>query len=256
MAFEINPEFKLFENEILSIFNNFEDKGMNYIVGERNTLKTFELVDQKINVKSFKIPSFFKSIIYKFFRKSKAERSFLHAEILLQKGIGTPQPIAFQTNFNALGLKKSYYACIHQNYDLTFRELIEIEDYPDRENILRQFARFCFKMHEAGVEFKDHSPGNTLIENGKAGEYHFYLVDLNRMKFHAVMDTELRMKNMAKLASKSDMTRIICDEYAKCSGDNPNQLFELMQSNTLRVISSMHRRENAKRKFKTIIQNK
>jgi hypothetical protein len=36
-------------------------------------------------------------------------------------------------------------------------------------------------MHEASINFLDHSPGNTLIVKKSEGKYDFYLVDLNRM---------------------------------------------------------------------------
>ena len=68
------------------------------------------------------------------------------------------------------------------NCDLTFRELTKDLNYPDHEIILRAFTRFTFQLHENGINFLDHSPGNTLVKKvGK--EYEFYLVDLNRMNF-------------------------------------------------------------------------
>ena len=50
----------------------------------------------------------------------------------------------------------------------TYRELITFPNYPDREEILRQFTAFTKQLHDNGVLFKDHSPGNTLIK--KIGE--------------------------------------------------------------------------------------
>jgi hypothetical protein len=40
---------------------------------------------------------------------------------------------------------------------IDFRELVEVPDYPDHENILRQFTKFTFNLHEKGIEFLDHS---------------------------------------------------------------------------------------------------
>jgi len=78
--------------------------------------------------------------------------------------------------------------------ELTFRELVEIPEYPENEIILRQFTKFCFDLHEKGIEFLDHSPGNTLIKKVGDQQYAFYLVDLNRMNFHTTMDFDMRMK--------------------------------------------------------------
>jgi hypothetical protein len=58
---------------------------------DRNVIKLFDLNGQTINIKSFKVPNIVNKA-YKYFRKSKAKRSFEYATILLENGIGTPQP--------------------------------------------------------------------------------------------------------------------------------------------------------------------
>jgi len=205
-------------------------------------------------VKSFKIPNKINQFVYKYFRKSKARRSYEFANILLERGIGTPTPVAFQENFDRLGLQRSFYASIHQDYDLTYRELVEIKDFPEEELILRQFTRFCYKMHEAGIEFKDHSPGNTLIKKTGENRYEFYLVDLNRMKFHDSMSIELRMKNLSRLTPKKEMVKIMADEYAGASGENPDQLFELLWDFTSKFQTKYHRKLKAKTKLKSMLK--
>lgn len=203
--------------EILHFIKEFKSEGVVLGNGDRNMIKLFNLDGQTINIKSFKIPNIVNKIAYKYFRKSKAKRSFEYATILLEKGVGTPKPMAYFENFNTLGLLDSYYVSEHLEYDLMFRDLIETIDYPDLENILRQFTRFTFNLHEKGIEFLDHSPGNTLIKKEVNNHYSFYLVDLNRMNFHDTMDFELRMKNFSRLTSDKDMITIISNEYAKKS---------------------------------------
>ncbi|SMC49884.1 lipopolysaccharide kinase InaA family protein [Moheibacter sediminis] len=254
MIFEINTDFKPYEKEIHAAFQDFENSGVDFIIGKRNKIKLFQVNQNQMNVKSFKIPNKINQFIYKYFRKSKARRSFEYANILLKKGIGTPSPIAFQENYNAFGLQKSFYASAHQEYDLTFRELVEIKDYPDEESILRQFTKFCFKMHEAGIEFKDHSPGNTLIKKSSDGIYEFFLVDLNRMNFHDFMSIELRMKNLSRLTPKKEMVKIITDEYARISGENSEKLLNLLWKFTSEFQTKYHRKHNAKNKLKSLFK--
>lgn len=254
MIFEIHADFKPQEAQIRSAFQNFDSSGTDFIIGERNRIKVFEIGGQKVNVKSFKIPNKLNQFVYKYFRKSKAKRSFEFANYLLEKGIGTPKPVAFQENFEGLGLQKSFYASLHQEYDLTFRELVEIKDFPDEVLILKQFTHFCYQMHEAGIEFKDHSPGNTLIKKISENQYEFYLVDLNRMNFHEKMDTELRMKNLSRLTPKKEMVKIMADEYASISGENPDQLFDLLWGYTESFQKKYHRKLNAKKKLKSFIK--
>ena len=59
----------------------------------RNTIKKLAIWDQELVVKSFKVPNAFQGFIYKFLRKSKAQRSFEYASSLISKGIDTPKPI-------------------------------------------------------------------------------------------------------------------------------------------------------------------
>src|SRR5690606_25129816 len=128
---------------------------------------------------------------------------------LLQNEINTPKPVAYFENFSGLWLRDSYYISEHLTTDLIFRDLTKNPDYPDHENIVRQFTRFTFGMHQKGIEFLDHSPGNTLIKNNGDGTYNFYLVDLNRMNFHEQMPFELRMKNMSRLTSQKEMIAVM-----------------------------------------------
>ncbi len=203
------------QEQITAFIKNFDSAGVVFGDGDRNKIKLFEVEGKTLNVKSFKIPNFINKLAYKYLRKSKANRSFEFATTLLKIGIGSPQPIAYFENYNWLGLQQSYYVCEHLNCNLTFRELVEIPNYPEHAIILQQFMHFCFELHEKGVEFLDHSPGNTLIVNTAPGNYQFYLVDLNRMQFHEEMSFEMRMKNMSRLTPKPDMVKQMSVFYAE-----------------------------------------
>ena len=251
MIIKIDSQFENSAASVLQMIENFKTSGILFGDGKRNTIKLFELGDKTINIKSFKVPHLVNRIVYKYFRKSKARRSYEYATFLLENGIGTPQPIAFFEHSNWIGLKDSYYVSEHLNVDLTYRELITIPDYPDHENILRQFTRFTFGLHEKGIEFLDHSPGNTLIKKGEEGQYQFYLVDLNRMNFHASMHFEQRMKNLSRLTSKKEMIAIMSDEYAKCySLKSSVEIFQKMWEETSRFREGFERKKRLKKKLK------
>jgi len=227
MPVTILPDFSSYQSDLSGFIKNFDTSGTLFGDGKRNTIKLFELNGRLINIKSFKIPNLVNQIAYKFFRKSKARRSYEYANILLQNGIGTPQPIAFSESFSLIGLQHSYYISEHLEAELTFRELVEIPDFPDHDNILRQFVRFCFELHEKGIEFLDHSPGNTLIKKVSEGKYAFFLVDLNRMEFHD-LDFDQRMKNLSRLTPKREMVAVMANEYAKLSDRSEAEIFEKM----------------------------
>lgn len=235
---------------IFLLIRDFKTTGKLFGDGKRNIIKLYELEGKTINIKSFKIPSLINKIAYRYFRKSKARRSFEYATLLLEKGIGTPQPIAYLENYDWIGLKDSYYASEHLQCDLTYRELVEIPDYPDHENILRQFTRFSYFLHQKGVEFKDHSPGNTLIRKNAEGQYDFFLVDLNRMNFHEKMSFEQRMNNLRRLTPVKEMVAVMSNEYAKASGESEKLIFDTLWNYTSNFQKKFHRKKRLKKKFK------
>lgn len=248
--FSIFPTFTKLKSIITSSIENFNTQGELFVAGKRNSIKLFKVdTDLILNIKSFRKPNMINQIVYKYFRKSKARRSFEYATLLLEKGIGTPKPIAFKENYNILGLQDSYYVCEHINCDLTYKELVQT-NYPDSENILRQFIHFTYQMHINGIEFKDHSPSNTLIKNNHDETYQFYLVDLNRMDFHKEMSFETRMRNLSRLTPKKEMVAIMSNEYAKLSGEKEAVVFSTMWQATQDFQKRFHRKKKIKKSIR------
>ena len=244
----IHNDFSAYEAFFDDIISNFDSKGEPFGNQDRNSLKLFQLDDKMINVKSFRIPNLINQIAYKFFRKSKAQRSFEYGNWLQSLDIGTPQPMAYYEYKSGFLFNKSYYISEQQPCDLTYRELTTNFEYPDFENILRAFTRFTYKLHQKNVHFLDHSPGNTLIRKTD-DSYEFYLVDLNRMEFKE-LDFETRIRNFSKLTIHKFMIEIMSDEYAKSTGEDYNKVFELMWTYTQEFQNKYHRKRKLKQKLK------
>lgn len=226
MHIKISADYGEQEGDLIELISKYDSVGEILFDGKRNQIKIASLNTTKVAIKSFKIPNAFNRIVYKYFRKPKAQRSYEYAEFLLQNNIGTAKPVAYSLNFNAGGLLNSYYISEFLEVDLELRELISNENYPERVTILRQFTRFTHSLHQLGVEFLDHSPGNTLIKKISPGVYEFFLIDLNRMRFHTNLSFEKRLKNFKKLTYDEEVVKIISDEYAKISGQKADFIFE------------------------------
>lgn len=250
MTFHFKQNPLVPQKAVMDLIANFQTEGKLFGDGKRNKIKLFEVDGKTINIKSFKIPNLINKVAYKYFRKSKARRSFEYANILLENGIGTPEPIAYFENSNLGGLKDSYYVSEHLECDLTYRELVEIPDYPDRDTILRQFTRFSYELHQKGIEFMDHSPGNTLIKKTDSGDYDFFLVDLNRMQFHESMPFDVRMKNLCRLTPYKEMVAVMSNEYAKVSGEPEGLIFETLWKMTADFQHRFYRKKRLKKKLK------
>ena len=240
--------YKDYKATLDGFITNFETSGEDFGNQDRNSLKLFKLNNIVANIKCFRIPNIFNQIAYKFFRKSKAQRSFEYANKLQEIGIGTPQPIAYYEFSSVLFFKKSFYISEQQDCDLTYRELTTNFDYPDYEAILRAFVRFTFKLHENDVLFLDHSPGNTLIKKTTNG-YEFFLVDLNRMKFET-LNFKTRIKNFSKLTTHKFMVEIMSEEYAKLLNVEFSKVFDLMWKETKIFQEKYHRKQRLKKKLK------
>lgn len=241
-----NKQKNLDREQLTAIIENFDN--LEGGEGKRNIIKVIKFDSIALNIKAFKIPNIVNQIVYSFFRKSKAQRSYEYAERLIEMGVGTPKPIAFFEFKTFLLFKKSFYISEQLDCDITYRELTTDFNYPDYDKILRAFTRFTFNLHEKGIHFLDHSPGNTLIKkNGNT--YDFYLVDLNRMNFGA-LDFETRIKNFSRLTIHKSMIEVMSDEYAKCTGENYNRIFNLMWQETESFQEKFHRKKRLKKKLK------
>ena len=250
MKYLIHNKFKDLQERIVFLIDHFLIEGKILVNGQRNIIKLFEFEEITLSIKSFKKPNLINKIVYRYFRKSKARRSFEFASKLMEMQIGTPQPVAFFENYDFVGLKESYYACEHLENVFEFREIVQNEAFENRDFIIRKFTQFTFEMHEKGIEFLDHSPGNTLIYKNTDGSYSFFLVDLNRMQFHETIDFKTRMKNLSKITHKKDMIEVMSNEYAKLSNGDETTIFETMWGLTADFQYRFHRKKRIKKKLK------
>lgn len=247
---KLNLDYSLEEKAILKLVDSFETEGTIIMEGARNTIKSNFLRNEKITIKFFATPGIFKSTIYSFFKDSKAKRSFDYANYLMKNNIKTPTPIAYIEEKNSFGLlKSSYYLCSHIDYDFTIRELIHNPIFPDRNIILEQFTEYTFKMHEAKINFLDHSPGNTLIVKKDLINYDFFLIDLNRMKFE-IMSIENRMDNFKKMWLSKTMVKVIAKKYAELSKIPEEKLLRILLEKTKQFKSKITTKKYLKRKLK------
>ena len=207
--FILNEEFKKFEYFLCNIKQFFKENS-NTIHKARNELKVIEHENQKLVVKYFKIPHFINKIVYTFFKKSKAQKSYEYA---LKIKDFTPKPIGFIEFYKFGLLDESYFVSEKFDYDFTIREPLLDISFPNKNDILKAFAKFTFELHEARIFHFDYSPGNILIKK-ENGNFIFKIVDINRMKF---FDLELndRLKNFSKLWAKDEDLEFIAKEYAK-----------------------------------------
>lgn len=227
IKYKIGAGFGPYREKILALPERFKREG-EILKYKRNVIKKMDLDDKCINVKSFKIPHLINRMAYAYLRKSKAKRSFEYAVLLSEKGINTPAPVAYIEKRSGFGfLTESYYISLHLELP-TFRDLRNRKP-ADWAGLLRAFTRFTYDFQQKGVYFLDHSPGNTLVDRKENGEYAFYLVDLNRMKFRT-LSWEEGLKNFSRLGIEAGDAAIIAGEYALLTEQKPEVAVDKLMS--------------------------
>ncbi len=221
---------------------DFNDN-QNFLKNDRNVVKILNFGEIETVIKSFKNPNFIQGVIYKFFRKSKARRSYENSLHLNQKGIKTPDPIGYIEVFDFFRLRQSYFISRKLDFDfaLNFATEKQSEDYKD---ILKSFINFTYDLHKKNIMHLDYVVGNVCIKKTFQG-YDFYLVDLNRL-YIGVISPKKGVKNLASLSYDSEINKILVEEYTKkLSSSFSNAYSYLMKS-----VEQKLKKSNLKRSIK------
>jgi serine/threonine protein kinase len=235
----INNKFEKFTLTIKSYLKH----STNTIHKARNEIKIVNFNNQDLIIKSFKIPNIINKIIYTFLKNSKAKKSYKNSIKIINF---VPIPISF-IEFSKFGLlQESYFISEHFNYNFTIREPLLRENYPQKKEILKAFAKFTFELHENKILHQDYSPGNILIKK-EDNIFIFKIVDINRMQFKP-LDLKTRLKNFSKLWAKDEDLAIIIKEYAT--------LIKADEESCLNIAVKYSKQHKKRKNFKKILKGK
>ncbi len=241
---KLHPDYQALKNFVKTLPLQFHYGKGEIIYQGRNELRRFEQNGQSLIVKSFARPHWINRIVYGIFRKSKAQRSYEYAQLLLSKGILTPQPIAYYQERCGLCFDKSYYVCAASEKTIHFKDMDKLCP-AEQECFLKAVGELTAKLHEAGIYHKDYSGGNILVSFGEGsrpaaanrihsasrtsdtrncihGEHsdnhtgvqaELELLDLNRMRFGKV-SPEKGYANFDRFHVNDESLRIMAIAYA------------------------------------------
>jgi tRNA A-37 threonylcarbamoyl transferase component Bud32 len=234
-----------YEEQIITILEKFKNDGTLIGNGNRNVIKFFDLGGIILNFKSFKQHNIINRHVYKFYRKSKARRSFEYANMLIEKKFHTPKPVAYIENHDFIGLTSSYYVSEQLENSFPLTDVLYDNSFPDREKIIKEYVSLIFRLHNNGIQFLDNSSGNFLIKK-ENDNYDVYMVDLNRMNFYDNIDIHKRLKSFARFTNDREIIKIIAEEYALLSG--------ISSEFCLKKIIQATNRQVIKRKIKKVLK--
>lgn len=213
-----NETFVSFVNSLSDIFSKQGDT----LYDARNVIKSYDLDTDdstlsRVVVKRFRKPNFIQRIVYTFFRKSKAERAFHNGARLLERGISTPENLAYVETYQNHLLAYGYYVTGVDSAP-PIRDLLLTPKEFDRP-LADAFAMFVARLHEKGILHNDLNSTNVLYHQQDDGTYTFSVIDINRMKFYPLGETPTLyecMDNMTRYCGDMQLFEYVARRYTKC----------------------------------------
>lgn len=236
----LDPKFNHLMPFAWNLHQTFMHCGKEIHLG-RNQLKTFRVADQEYCIKSFGRPTLANTIIYSFFRKGKAKRSYIYAHKLLKLGISTPQPIGFVEVYNRWKIMtNSYYISLYEPPAYTIAQVIQ-DNVVHKESILQDFASFiATQLHANGIYHQDFNGNNILVYPQANNHYHFSLVDLNRIRFNQNIKFRKALVNIKSVCADPIDLATLSGYYAHERQTDPRQaMFQII---TIKYVGSKIRR--------------
>lgn len=207
---------------LIEVVHKWEDTGASalgvmLLYSGRNRLYRVTSDHGEYVVKSFGKVSLWRRLYYSYIGTTKARRAHLSAlELEARVSGAAPESYGYLEERNVFGLIGYCY------YVSAYIEATELDIHPHMRgwtappDMLRQLGGFIARLHEAGVEHLDLSPGNILYHYDRVtGLYHFVLVDLNRMRFCPRSLTLVEgAHNVDRLPSCPSVTNRLANHYA------------------------------------------
>lgn len=224
MRVVVNPEYQSLSEWLTQMPRLFSDNQGELLYKGRNHIRLFLVGNKKVVVKCYKKHDIIKMLVYTFFRKNKACKSFENAVLLRKRGFNTPQEVAYMECRTAGLISQVYYVCAYTDSQPIRPRLIEQEPYDEALAVI--YARYVASLHEAGVLHRDLNPTNVLVD----AENHFELIDINRMQFFEgpVPKAEC-MENLTLFYWLTPAYRFILNEYARQRGWTEEDIAEAIR---------------------------
>lgn len=249
MKIVINPKYQDLEEFIRALPFSFDRQG-EIVQDARNRIKKIKINGYNLNIKRFRKPILINRLIYTFFRKPKAYKAYYNALKVLEKGISTPEPIAYIEEQKGGLITFSYFI------SLQLEDVREIRDYyfstlehQEDKDFFEAFAKYSAAMHKQGILHKDYSPGNVLYSKQDDQTYLFSIVDINRMQFTEV-DMKEGCKNFARLFEYDSVYEFIAPIYAKERKLDQDLCKKLLVDEKNRFHAKKHRKKKLKKLLK------
>lgn len=246
---QINPKYQYLRTFVEYMAKAMDAEGTYIYGGRRNLIKMFEAPDgTQLNIKRYKKPNILSNLVYSYgLRIPKGQRAYDYSFRLLERGIETPEAVAYIEERNCLGLLQyAWFVSIQMPYAHLLYDVGNAAK-GTYEELAIALGTMAADMHEKQVLHQDFSPGNVLWDYDDKG-YHFAVVDINRMKFGPV-SMEDGCKSFARLWGPKRFIELIIVSYASKRGFDEAQCLRRAMSERARFWNKYQRKHEVQFKL-------
>lgn len=180
----------------------------------RNQIRLLTHGGEDFVVKRYKRANLPQRFAYSFFRPTKARRAYCFAALMRQRGIDTPQEVAYMERRSGGLFTTGYFVCLPAKGTTVIDILRSDSDFD--KAVATDLAAFIVTMHSRGVLHGDMNLANFIMTTDSDGKRRFAVVDTNRSHFTDGLPTrEECLDNLHTLTHQRAVFRFVVERYAE-----------------------------------------
>jgi len=226
MKIILNPKYEHLREYLKNLEYHFVHDGKE-IYRDRNIVKTIVVDGLKLCVKKYASPSLPGKIAQRIYKTPKGKKAYYRPLQLRERGIESPEPVAFVKYTKGLVGSTTYFVCLYSEYRYNMVDALSLPA-SERDELITAFARFVARLHERGFLHRAFSSTNVLYDF-VGGKYRFTLIDTNSIRTGRPINVERGCVNLAQLAGDDEFFTKLAREYALVRGENPLKCIEIIQ---------------------------
>ena len=226
MKIILNPKYEFLRNYLTDLEEHFNKEGKE-IFRDRNVLRVLRVEGLTLCVKRYAPPSLTGSLAQRIYKTPKGKKAYFNPLHLRERGIDSPEPIAFVKYSKGLLHSTTYFVCLFSNYRYNMSDVMTL-DHEERIALTEEFAKFAARLHRKGFLHRDFTSSNILYDfiNGK---YRFTLIDTNSLRSGSPISIEKGCVNLARLTGDDEFIETLGRAYAQAPEVEPQRCIELIQ---------------------------
>ena len=145
--------------------------------------------------------------------RSKACKAWRGSWSLVEAGVDTALPIAYLENWSGPFLDHALFFALSVTDAPELRSLFRSNQEESLESLIKMLAAFVKRCHGHGILHRDLSDGNVLVREEGPVNYHFVLLDTNRIRIKKRVGRIRGIKNLIRLGVPGRYQRLLLTAY-------------------------------------------